>query len=134
MQEEGCSYPQYPNMTILIAEDDTLILRTLDLYLKRNGYDVLGCVDGHDAMKKIALHNPDLIIANVMLPYFSGLKMIGKLKLSGNTTPIIVISAIGQQSVVEEAMQLGANDYILKPFNLEELRARIEHFAKLISI
>ena len=118
-------------MKILIAEDDTLILRTLELYLKNMGYDVIGCVDGLDAMQKIELHNPDLIITDLMLPYFSGLEIVGKVKQSGSTTPVIVVSAMGQQSVVDEALLLGAVDYISKPFNLGQLLSRIDQFSKV---
>jgi DNA-binding response OmpR family regulator len=115
-------------MKILIAEDDTLILRTLEFYLKNMGYDVIGSVDGLDAMEKIEQHNPDLIITDVMLPYFSGLEIVGKVKQGNSNTPIIVVSAMGQQSVVDEAFQLGADDYISKPFSIDELAARIERF------
>ena len=119
-------------MKILIAEDDTLILRTLELYLTNMGYDVIGSVDGLDALEKIELHNPDLIITDVMLPYFSGLEIVGKIKQGNNAIPVIVVSAMGQQSVVDEAFQLGADDYISKPFSIDQLSSRIERFAKAV--
>jgi DNA-binding response OmpR family regulator len=63
-----------------------------------------------------------------MLPYFSGLEIVGKIKQELNAVPVIVISAMGQQEVVEEAMRLGADEYISKPFNITEL---VSHIARL---
>ncbi len=112
-------------MKILIAEDDSLILKTLELCIKRDGYEIICCVDGLDAMEKIELMNPDLIIVDIMLPYFSGLEIVGKVKQNKDAPPVIVISAMGQQSVVDEAMKLGADEYISKPFNINLLTSHI---------
>jgi two-component system response regulator VicR len=112
-------------MKILIAEDDSLILRTMELSLKKEGYEVIGCKDGMDAMEKILLHAPDLIIVDIMMPYLSGLEIVGKVRQTGDLTPIIVLSAMGQQAVVDEAMKLGAEDYISKPFNIKVLSSMI---------
>ena len=112
-------------MKILIAEDDSLILKTMELCLKRDGYEIICCADGLDAMEKIQRTNPDLIIVDIMLPYVSGLEIVGKVKQNKNAVPVIVISAMGQQSVVEEAMKLGADEYISKPFNINALTAHI---------
>jgi DNA-binding response OmpR family regulator len=112
-------------MKILIAEDDSLILKTIELCLKRDGFEIICCTDGLEAMEKIERYNPDLIIVDIMLPYFSGLEIVGKVKQHSNSVPIIVISAMGQQTVVEEAMKLGADEYISKPFNIAALTAHI---------
>ena len=112
-------------MKILIAEDDSLILKTMELCLKRDGYEIICCIDGLDAMEKIELLNPDLIIVDIMLPYFSGLEIVGKVKQNDNAVPVIVISAMGQQAVVDEAMKLGADEYLSKPFNINTLTSHI---------
>lgn len=111
-------------MKILIAEDDFLILKTLELCLKKEGYKLICCIDGLDAMEKIKATSPDLIIVDIMLPFFSGLEILGKIKQSCRV-PVIVISAMGQQNVVDEAMRLGADGYISKPFNIDLLTSQI---------
>lgn len=108
-------------MKILIAEDDFLIMKTIELCLKKEGYEIICCADGMEAMEKITRHNPDLVILDIMLPYFSGLEILGKVKQNGNDVPVIVMSAMGQQAVVDEAMKLGADEYISKPFNIKSL-------------
>jgi two-component system response regulator VicR len=118
-------------MKILIAEDDSLILKTMELCLKKDGYEIICCMDGLSAMEKIEQHHPDLIIVDIMLPYFSGLEIVGKVKQNENATPIIVISAMGQQDVVEEALKLGADQYISKPFNIRSLT---DHITRLTNM
>ena len=112
-------------MKILIAEDDSLILKTMEMCLKKDGYEIICSKDGLDAMEKINRHRPDIIISDIMLPYFSGLEIVGKVKQGAQSVPIIVLSAMGQQGVVEEAMKLGADQYMSKPFNMKILSSHI---------
>jgi DNA-binding response OmpR family regulator len=122
-------------MKILIAEDESVVLKMMELSLKKIGYEVICCKDGLETMEKVQLDNPDVIVVDIMLPYFSGLEIAGKLRQNGNTVPIIVISALGQQTVVDEALKLGANDYIAKPFNINVLNAKIkEHTGEAASV
>ena len=119
-------------MKILIAEDEPLILQTLELKLKKEGYQVIGCTDGLDALQKIDTEQPDLIITDIMMPYMSGLEVVRKVKQEENPSniPVIVLSTMGQESIVEEAFELGADDYLKKPFSLSELSIRIKRLAK----
>lgn len=119
-------------MKILIAEDEALILQTLELKLKKEGYEVIGCVDGLEALQKIDSEQPDLIITDIMMPYMSGLEVVRKVKndLASRSIPVIVLSTMGQESIVEEAFDLGADDYLKKPFSLSELSIRIKKLAK----
>jgi two-component system, OmpR family, response regulator VicR len=112
-------------MKILIAEDDSLILKTMELCLKKEGFEVICSVDGLDAMEKIEAYKPDILILDIMLPYFSGLEIVGKVKQSENPVPTIVLSAMGQQAVADEAIKLGADQYMTKPFNIHSLTAHI---------
>lgn len=120
------------HMKILIAEDEPLILQTLELKLKKEGYEVIACVDGLDALQKIDSEQPDLIITDIMMPYMSGLEVVRKVKndLSSKNIPVIVLSTMGQESIVEEAFELGADDYLKKPFSLSELSIRIKKLAR----
>ncbi len=121
-------------MKILIAEDEPLMLRTIELKLRKDGYEVIGSPDGRDAMKRIEADKPDMIITDIMLPYSSGLEIVGRVKMSsGSGVPVIVLSSMGQEKTVEEAFSLGADDYITKPFSLSELSIRVKRLTKVIA-
>jgi DNA-binding response OmpR family regulator len=122
-------------MKILVAEDEPLILQTLELKLKKEGYVVIGCTDGLDAIQKIDSEKPDLIITDIMMPYMSGLEVVRKVKQDNGSQniPVIVLSTMGQESIVEEAFELGADDFLKKPFSLSELSIRIKKLAKNIN-
>lgn len=120
-------------MKILIAEDEPNILNALTIKLKQEGYNVVGCADGREAIKKIEEEIPDLIITDMMMPYASGLEIVAKAKhLSNNLVPVIVLSSMGQDDIVQEAFRLGADDYITKPFSLKELSIRIKKLAIVV--
>jgi DNA-binding response OmpR family regulator len=118
-------------MTILIAEDEPLMLRALEMKLKRDGYDVIVSRNGKEAMMKIEESNPDLVITDVMMPFSSGLEVVGMIKNGPfRRTPVIVLSSMGQEKIVEEAFEMGADDYVTKPFSLTELSLRIRRLVK----
>lgn len=116
-------------MKILVAEDEMIMLKTIALRLKKDGHDVTTCSDGREAIKKIEEISPDLIITDIMMPFASGLEIIEEVKRkSGKRIKIIVLSAMGQENVVLEAFQLGADDYITKPFSPNELSMRVKRY------
>ena len=116
-------------MTILVAEDELVMLKTIELRLKKDGHTVIATHDGREALKKLSEINPDLIITDIMMPFSSGLEIIGAVKKNGaRNIPVIVLSAMGQENVVLEAFQLGADDYITKPFSLNELSVRVNKY------
>lgn len=115
-------------MTILVADDEMIMLKTIELRLKKDGHNVIICQDGREALKKIEESSPDLIITDIMMPFLSGLEIIGAVKKEGKKIPIIVLSAMGQENVVLEAFQLGADDYITKPFSPNELSMRVKRY------
>ncbi|WP_207421229.1 response regulator transcription factor [Desertivirga brevis] len=114
-------------MKILIAEDDLLMLKTLEYRLKKDGHQVICSKDGMEALEKIEENSPDLIITDIMMPYSSGLEIAGAVRQKSNT-PIIVLSGMGQENVVLEAFKLGVDDYITKPFSPNELIVRVRRF------
>ena len=119
-------------MRILIAEDDDLMRKTIEFRLKRDGHEVIVTHDGREALEKIAEHMPDLIITDIMMPYTSGLELTGEVRQKyHNTIPIIILSSMGQEEVVMEAFQLGADDFITKPFSPNELSLRVRRFGLL---
>lgn len=113
-------------MKILIAEDEPIMQKTIALRLKKDGYQVLATDNGREALHLIAKESPDLIITDIMMPYASGLEIVGMVKSSGKKIPVIVLSAMGQENVVLEAFQLGADDFIAKPFSPNELSMRVK--------
>jgi DNA-binding response OmpR family regulator len=119
-------------MKILVAEDEMIMLKTIELRLKKDGHEIITCSDGREAIVKIAATNPDLIITDIMMPFDSGLEIIEAVKKNDHKhAKIIVLSAMGQENVVLEAFQLGADDFITKPFSLNELSMRVKRYAPL---
>jgi len=120
------------DLKILIAEDDVLMIKILEFILKKEGYQVTSCKDGLSAIEKIPIIIPDLIITDIMLPFRSGLEIIGYSKVTFENIPIIVVSSLGEEEgTVVEAFNLGADDFVSKPFNPNELLLRVKRlFAK----
>lgn len=120
------------DLKILIAEDDVLMVKILEFILKKEGYEVTSCKDGLTAIEKIPVLIPDLIITDIMLPFRSGLEIIGFTKENYENIPVIVVSSLGEEEgTVIEAFNLGADDFVSKPFNPNELLLRVKRlFAK----
>ncbi len=118
-------------MQILIAEDDELILKTIEHKLKKEGYEVVLTRNGKEAINKIETEDIDLIITDIMMPFASGLEIISAVRKSKNAdTPMIILSSLGQEDVVVEAFNLGANDFMVKPFSPIELSVRVKKLLK----
>ena len=110
---------------ILVVEDDPAILRGLSDSLRRESYEVLTAADGESAQRLIKERNPDLIILDLMLPKLSGYEICRKMRSEGNNTPILMLTARGEEGDRVLGLDLGADDYVSKPFSLRELLARI---------
>ncbi len=110
---------------ILIIEDDPSILRGLLLNLGMEGYVVRSAIDGETGLALARSESPDLLLVDVMLPRMGGLELIRSLRASGTQIPILVLSAKGQEADKVAGLDLGADDYVVKPFSLKELLARI---------
>ena len=117
-------------MKILVAEDDLMLLKTIELKLKKEGYEVFTTVDGRETKKEILRIRPNMIITDVMMPYASGLEIISMVRQELKwKIPIIILSAMEQEVVVMNAFDLGADDYVTKPFSLIELVIRLTKVA-----
>jgi DNA-binding response OmpR family regulator len=119
-------------MKILIADDEPSVLRLMELRLKKEGYEIFTAENGKDAMQHIIESDPDMIITDIMMPYNSGIEVLSFAKGRNKKTRVIVLSLMGQENVVLEAFQLGADDYITKPFNLNLLVARVNRLLYLM--
>ncbi len=110
---------------ILVVEDDPNILRGLDLNLAMEGYKVRTAADGEEGLRLARTERPDLLIVDVMLPRLGGLELIRELRKEDPDMPILILSAKGQEVDKVAGLALGADDYVVKPFGLKELLARI---------
>ena len=110
---------------ILIVEDDPNILRGLDLNLAMEGYKVRTAADGEEGLLIARTERPDLLIVDVMLPRLGGLELVRELRKEDPDMPILILSAKGQEADKVAGLALGADDYVVKPFGLRELLARI---------
>jgi DNA-binding response OmpR family regulator len=111
---------------ILIIEDDPSILRGLQLNLGMEGYTVRSAMDGVTGLEMARTEHPDLVVVDVMLPRLDGLSVVRELRREDPELPVLILSAKGQESDKVAGLQLGADDYMVKPFGLKELLARIE--------
>ena len=111
---------------ILIVEDDPHILLGLEEVLKSEGFDVASCNRGDHALDCVAKHKPALILLDVMLPGLSGYDICKQLRSKKITIPILMLTAKGQEIDKVVGLDLGADDYVTKPFGVRELLARIQ--------
>lgn len=110
---------------VLIVEDDESISLGLKMNLEAEGYDVETEVDGEKGLRHAKEGHTDLIILDVMLPRENGFEVLRQLREAGNVTPVIMLSARGSETEKVMGLELGAEDYITKPFGLAELLARV---------
>ena len=112
--------------TILVIEDDRSLRRGLAMNFELRGYRVLTAEDGDEGIKLAFDAGPDLIVLDIMLPGFSGLEIVSALRDKGRDVPVLILSARGTTDNKIEGLDLGADDYLTKPFALSELLARVE--------
>ena len=110
--------------TLLVIEDDDAISHLIDVALTMNYYKVIKAKVGKEANFRIRTEHPDIILLDLGLPDIDGLKLIQQIREYVDT-PIIVISARTEEETIVKALDYGANDYMTKPFNIDELKARI---------
>lgn len=111
--------------SILVVEDEEKIARVLQLELEYEGYNVEKAFDGNEALEKYRSQKWDLILLDVMLPGMSGIELLRKIRNNDPLTPVILLTARGSVADKVSGLDLGANDYVTKPFEMEELLARI---------
>ena len=110
--------------TILTADDDPQLLRLMSRNLELEGYDVLTASDGQQALEQIEHQAPDLVLLDVMMPRLDGFTVCYKVR-EFSAVPIIIVTARGQDQDKVRGLDLGADDYLTKPFSIDELLARV---------
>ena len=111
---------------LLIVEDDPTLRQALTFNLTREGYEVTSAADGEAALEAARSDRLDLVLLDVMLPGMSGVEVLRVLRREGITTPVIILSAKGDEIDRVVGLKVGADDYVAKPFSRPELLARIE--------
>ena len=111
--------------TVLIVEDEKNIVDILRFNLQREGYRTLEAYDGEDGLAQAVSASPDLILLDVMLPKMNGLDVCKSLRSQGSNVPVIILTAREEESDKVLGLEIGADDYITKPFAIQELLARI---------
>jgi DNA-binding response OmpR family regulator len=110
---------------VLIVDDEPNIIQLEKMYLERDGYKVIAASDGRMALEIIKSQEPDLVVLDVMLPIIDGFEVCRRLRSSGHPIPIIMVTARDDDIDKILGLELGADDYLTKPFNPRELVARV---------
>lgn len=111
--------------TILVIDDDESLVDTIAVMLEQEGYRVLHARDGNSGFEKALTLKPDLLVVDLRLPGMSGVEICKQLRAAQNQTPILILSAIGDEIDKVLLLEIGADDYVVKPFGRRELLARI---------
>jgi two-component system KDP operon response regulator KdpE len=111
-------------LKVLVVDDEPPIRKLLRLGLSTQGYDILDAPSGKAALELIA-ERPDLVILDLGLPDIEGLELLRQIRASNEGVPIVVLSSRGEEAAKVQALDLGADDYVTKPFGMDELLARI---------
>src|ERR687884_746298 len=112
-------------MLVLVADDDRAVREALERALQLNGFDVALAADGNEALSATADRTPDALVLDVMMPGLDGLDVTRRLRREGNRVPILLLTARDAVGDRVEGLDAGADDYLVKPFALEELLARL---------
>lgn len=120
------------NLRVLVVDDDSMMRRIISQSLEKSEYALLEAESGQAAIEMAIAHRPDLIILDIMMPGMDGFEVVYRLRKHAITSsiPIIMLTALGEMSEKVHGMQLGADDYITKPFDPRELRARVQAHLK----
>jgi len=111
---------------ILIVDDEPAIIKLAQIYLKKEGFSTLAAGNGIDALKVIASESPDLLILDIMLPGIDGLEVCRQLRSDKNWIPILMVTARDDDIDKIVGLEIGADDYLTKPFNPKEMVARVK--------
>lgn len=123
-----------PKPRILIAEDDTAVRTAVERVLKLEGYEVISTSDGAAALNEILAREPDMAVLDVMMPFTDGLSVCRELRRQGIRMPILMLTARDQVTDRVAGLDAGADDYLVKPFAIDELLARVRALLRRTSV
>ena len=113
--------------SVLVVDDDPDVCDLVRYKLEQSGFDVRRASDGDQALREVDAQVPDLVLLDIMMPGMSGLEVLERWRANGATEklPVIMLTAKAQENDVERGFELGANDYVIKPFSPRELARRV---------
>jgi DNA-binding response OmpR family regulator len=111
--------------TILLVDDDEAVRKVLGFPLERDGYDVIQAADGEEALRRFEQTPVDLVVLDIMLPRLDGLEVCRQMRVQSTSVPIIMLTARDDELDKVLGLELGADDYITKPFSIREFRSRV---------
>ena len=115
---------------MVVIDDQVRMVELITSYLAEKGVDATGCFDGESGLATIVAENPDAVVLDLMLPMMSGTGVCKALRAAGNDVPILMLTARGEVSERVAGLEAGADDYLVKPFALDELHARLRAIAR----
>lgn len=128
-----CQYDEFMAAQILVVEDDSSVREMVCDALGLAGYETIACSDGLDALSKQLRAHADLIVSDITMPGLDGYELVRKLRGRGDQTPVIFLTARNEKPDVSEGFRAGADDYMSKPFGIEELVLRVQAILKRTS-
>ncbi len=125
----GKRAPQMSEPKVLVVDDELFILNLLKNGLTEHGFEVLTAENGFEAILAVEEHRPDVVITDIMMPRLTGLELLKALKNNPATAdvPVFLISAMDQADMVQQGLDMGAVDYITKPFKINEIIGKLRH-------
>ncbi len=120
--------------SILLVEDDPHITELLELHLNSSSFHIISCTDGEAAMRKLETESVDLVILDIMLPGINGMEVCKQIRKTKSELPIIMLTSKSDESDKVLALELGADDYVTKPFGILELIARAKALLRRASL
>lgn len=125
----GMSPSEFSGCPVLVVDDEPMVRRVVSAYLRRDGFDVTEAEDGVAALEHLSRQPTELIVLDVMLPQIDGLSVLSAVRQQGDT-PVILLTALGEETDRVLGLELGADDYVVKPFSPRELAARVRTVLK----
>ncbi len=111
---------------ILVVDDETALCEMIYIFLSRCGYEVLTASSGDEALQKVKDDEPSLMLLDIKMPGLDGLETLRRIKQQGYCTTVIMMTAVADQNVKQKALDLGADDYIIKPVDLRDLQQSVQ--------
>lgn len=120
--------PAMAGQRVLVVDDDPVILRLLEVNFEMEGYEVLSATDGEEAVRRALEERPDLMVCDIMMPNVNGLEVVERLRADERTRsmPIVLLSAKAQANEIQKGLEVGADEYLTKPFDPLELVERVQ--------
>jgi DNA-binding response OmpR family regulator len=128
VQAAGCSYTSHVH--VVVIDDQERMVELVTSFLTEAGMSATGCYDGESGLETIAREEPDAVVLDLMLPLMSGTAVCKALRAAGNDVPVIMLTARGEVRERVAGLEAGADDYLVKPFALEELHARLRAISR----